>query len=83
MEDFFTPPNGNGSMFGITIEANQLNMNPSRTLLNTAVRNIGLRSGSMDRGCGIILKGSTSAHFHNDGKWPYLIDELKMELIGG
>ena len=57
-------------------------MNPSRTLLNTAVRDIGLRSVSMDRGCGIFPKGRTSAHFHNDGQWPSLIDELKMELIG-
>jgi hypothetical protein len=62
VEDFFTPPNWKGSMFGIIIEANQLNMNPSRTLLNTAVRDIGLRSVSMDRGCGIFPKGRTSAH---------------------
>jgi hypothetical protein len=50
--------------------------------LNTAVRDIGLRSVSIDRGCGIFPKGRTSAHFRNDGKWLSLIDELKMELIG-
>ena len=44
-----------------------MNTKLSRTLLNTAIREIGLRSVSIDRGWEIFPNGSTSDHFHNEG----------------
>ena len=69
-------------MYGITIGASQLNTKLSRILLRTAVREIGLRSVSMDLGCEIFPKGKMSADFHNLGTLPFLIDALKIEEIG-
>ena len=36
----------------------------------------------MDFGWATLLKGRTSAHFHNFGTLPFLIEALKMEQIG-
>jgi hypothetical protein len=82
VEDFFTLPNWKGSMYGITIGASQLKTKDSRILLNTAVRDIGLRSVSIDFGLEIFPNGRTSAHFHSPGTRPSLIEELNMEHTG-
>ena len=36
----------------------------------------------MDFGWATLLKGRTSAHFHNFGMMPFLIEALEMEQIG-
>ena len=79
VEDFFTLPNWKGSMYGITIDASQLKTKDSRILLNTAVKDIGLRSVSIDFGLEIFPNGRTSAHFHSPGTRPSLMEELNME----
>ena len=80
--DFFSLPNLKGSMCGMTIGASQLKTKDSRILLNTEVRDIGLRSVSMDFGIGIFRNGRTSALFHNLGNKLSLIEELNMEHTG-
>lgn len=60
--------------------ASQLNKNPASTLLRTAVKEIGLRSESIDWGRGTFPKFRTSSYFHREGTHRSLIDELK---IGG
>jgi hypothetical protein len=66
VEHFFTLPNSQDS----------------RILLNTAVREIGLRSVSIDFGLEIFPNGRTSAHFHSPGTRPSLMEELNMEHTG-
>lgn len=62
--------------------ASQLNKNPVSTLLRTAVKEIGLRSESIDWGRGTFPKFRTSSYFHREGTHRSLIDELKIELTG-
>jgi hypothetical protein len=61
-------------MYGITIGASQLKTKDSRILLNTAVREIGLRSVSIHFGLEIFPIGRTSAHFHSPGTQPHFPD---------
>jgi hypothetical protein len=46
------------------------------------VKEIGLRSDSIDFGWVIFPSGNTSADFHSLGTSPFLIDALKMEQTG-
>lgn len=62
--------------------ASQLNKNPASTLLRTAVKEIGLRSESIDWGRGTFPKFRTSSYFHREGTHRSLIGELKIELTG-
>lgn len=64
------------------MSANQWNTDPSSTLLRTVIKEMGLRSVSIDRGCGVLPKGKTLAHFHKDGTQPSLIEELNMDDTG-
>ena len=82
VEDFFTLPNWKGPIYGMTIGAIQLKTKDSRILLSTGVRDMGLRSVSIDFGLGIFPNGKTSVLFHNLGTWPSLIEELNMEHTG-
>ena len=66
----------------MTIGASQLKTKVSRILLSTGVRDMGLRSVSIDFGQGIFPNGKTSALFHNLGTWPSLIEELNMKHTG-
>jgi hypothetical protein len=50
VDDLLTLPNLYGSICGITIGASQLNTKLSRILLRTVVKEIGLRSDSIDFG---------------------------------
>ena len=54
----------------------QLKIKPSRTLLSTGVKDIGLRSESTHGGWGIFPSGRTSALFHSLGTLPSLMEEL-------
>ena len=51
-------------------------------LAKTAVREIGLRSLSIESGWGTVPTGKTLAHFHREGMWPWLIEELNIEHTG-
>ena len=64
------------------MRAIQLKTKPSRTLLITGVKDIGLRSESIDCGWGVFASGRTSALFQSLGTWPSLMEELKMEQTG-
>ena len=64
------------------MRAIQLKTKPSRTLLITGVKDIGLRSESIDCGWGVFASGRTSALFQSLGTWPSLMKELKMEQTG-
>ena len=48
----------------------------------TGVKDIGLRSESIDCGWGVFASGRTSALFQNLGTWPSLMEELKMGQTG-
>ena len=43
---------------------------------------IGLKSDSTDFGLGVFARGRTSAHFHNKGTLPCLIEALNIDAIG-
>ena len=64
------------------MRAIQLKTKPSRTLLITGVKDIGLRSESIDCGWGVFASDRTSALFQSLGTWPSLMEELKMEQTG-
>ena len=55
------------------MRAIQLKTKPSRTLLITGVKDIGLRSESIDCGWGDFASGRTSALFQSLGTWPSLM----------
>ena len=65
-----------------TMRAIQLKTKPSRTLLITGVKDIGLRTESIDCGSGVFASGKTSVLFQSLGTWPSLMEELKMEQTG-
>ena len=69
-------------MCGITTAASQSKTKPSSTSLRIAVREIGLRSLSIERGWGTLPRGRTLLHFHRERTWPWLIEELNIEHTG-
>ena len=64
------------------MRAIQLKTKPSRTLLITGVKDIGIWLESIDCGCGAFARGRTSALFQSLETWPSLMEELKMEQTG-
>ena len=75
-------PNWLGSICGSNVERSHWPTIDSKTFARQGSNEIGLRSVWMERGRGILGTGITSATFHIGGKYPSLIEELKIAASG-